>query len=58
MDNLDYTQCYCYECLYYGTSPFGHSLCRKDGWRVINHMQRACKDIRSVYETNDNEENK
>lgn len=54
---MDYTQCYCQECLYAGTSPFGHLVCQKDCTKIIGWWQRACKDFKDRYEETTNNEN-
>ena len=44
MNNVDYKQCYCNECLYACTSPFGNLMCRKDGMKFVDWWQPACKE--------------
>lgn len=45
---MDYTQFYCHECLFAGTSPFCHLLCTKThiprSW-----YEKACEEFKDRY---------
>ena len=49
VNNMDYTQCYCKDCLYCGYDVFGGGVCFAKGI-VIAPYTRACKDIKDRYD--------
>lgn len=51
---MDYTQCYCIDCLYCGYDVFGGGVCFAKGI-VIAPYTRACKDIKDRYDEKENQ---
>lgn len=47
---MDYSQYYCHECLYAGTTPFGGLCCAQLCNAAVGWYQHACNCFKERYE--------